>query len=64
MIWWVNRNEWLWGIQVSVAIISLIETLLVTYLGYKGNILQQILTPGFFLEIVNTVPFIITVSRF
>jgi len=31
----VNRNDWLWGIQVSVAIISLAETLLLTYLGYK-----------------------------
>jgi len=31
----VNRNVWLWGIQVSVAIISLAETLLLTYLGYK-----------------------------
>lgn len=25
----------LWGIQVTVAVISLAETLLVTYLGYK-----------------------------
>jgi len=31
----VRRNIWLWGIQVSVAIISLAETLLLTYLGYK-----------------------------
>ena len=34
-IFMVNRNIWLWGIQVSVAIISLSETLLLTYLGYK-----------------------------
>lgn len=31
----MNRNTWLWAIQVSVAIISLSETLLLTYLGYK-----------------------------
>ena len=37
-IFMVNRNDWLWGIQVSVAIISLAETLLLTYLGYKVSI--------------------------
>ncbi|ESO05295.1 hypothetical protein HELRODRAFT_111253 [Helobdella robusta] len=34
-IFWVNRNAWLWGIQVCVAIISFSETLLVTYISYK-----------------------------
>ncbi|XP_023933674.1 potassium channel subfamily T member 2 [Lingula anatina] len=58
---WVERHNVLWIIQVSVAVISLAETSLVTYLGYKGNILQQILSVGFFLEICNTVPFIVTV---
>ncbi|KAK2164758.1 hypothetical protein LSH36_59g06011 [Paralvinella palmiformis] len=57
----VDRAEWLWGVQVTVAIISLMETLLVTYLGYKGNILQQIVSPVFVLEIINTVPFIVTI---
>ena len=35
LILWVNRAYWLWGIQVTVATISLTETLLLTYLGYK-----------------------------
>ncbi len=35
LIFWVNRDTWLWAIQVTVAIISLSETLLLTYLGYK-----------------------------
>lgn len=32
---WVSRDTWLWVIQVAVAIISLAETSLLTYLGYK-----------------------------
>lgn len=32
---WVNREHWLWIMQLVVAIISLSETLLLTYLGYK-----------------------------
>ena len=46
LILWVNRNTWLWAIQVSVAIISLSESLLLTYLGYKVN---SILILGHFL---------------
>ncbi|CAH1778585.1 unnamed protein product, partial [Owenia fusiformis] len=61
MMLWVKRDMALWITQVTVACISLAETLLVTYLGYKGNILQQILSFGFILELINTVPFIITI---
>jgi len=39
----VNRNIWLWGIQVSVAVISLSETLLLTYLGYKVRLHRKLL---------------------
>lgn len=60
-IFWVERHVGLWGIQVTVAVISLAETLLVTYLGYKGNILQQILSLNFLLELVNSIPFIVTI---
>ena len=38
---WVERNTWLWGIQVTVAIISLTETLLLTYLGYKVRLVER-----------------------
>ncbi|XP_008585318.1 PREDICTED: potassium channel subfamily T member 2-like [Galeopterus variegatus] len=34
-IFWVNRSLPLWGLQVSVALISLFETLLLGYLSYK-----------------------------
>ncbi|XP_064649247.1 potassium channel subfamily T member 2-like isoform X8 [Lineus longissimus] len=60
-IGYVNRSYWLWVTQVTVAVISLTETMLVTYLGYKGNILQLILAPSFILELINTVPFISTI---
>uniref|UniRef100_A0AAY4ADK0 RCK N-terminal domain-containing protein n=1 Tax=Denticeps clupeoides TaxID=299321 RepID=A0AAY4ADK0_9TELE len=46
---------------VSVAAICFLETLLLTYLSYKGNIWEQILRISFILEMINTVPFLITV---
>ncbi|KAM6124007.1 potassium channel subfamily T member 2 isoform 3-T3 [Pterocles gutturalis] len=58
---WVNRSLPLWGLQVSVALISLFETVLLSYLSYKGNIWEQILRIPFLLEIINAVPFIITI---
>ncbi|CAH6787702.1 Kcnt2 [Phodopus roborovskii] len=60
-IFWVNRSLPLWGLQVSVALISLFETILLGYLSYKGNIWEQILRIPFILEIINAVPFIISV---
>uniref|UniRef100_A0A803T6Y2 RCK N-terminal domain-containing protein n=1 Tax=Anolis carolinensis TaxID=28377 RepID=A0A803T6Y2_ANOCA len=47
--------------QVSVAIISFLETMLLIYLSYKGNIWEQIFRVSFILEMINTVPFIITI---
>ncbi|KAM4748428.1 potassium channel subfamily T member 2-like [Rhinophrynus dorsalis] len=58
---WVNRPLPLWGLQVLVALISFLETMLLTYLGYKGNIWEQILRIPFILEMLNTLPFFITV---
>ena len=34
-IWWVKRPEWLWAIQVTIAIISLLQAFLLIYLQYK-----------------------------
>ncbi|XP_052222452.1 potassium channel subfamily T member 2-like [Dreissena polymorpha] len=60
-IWWVERGVALHIVQVTVAIISLSETILVQYLSYKGNILQQIVSMEFILELCLTVPFIVTI---
>lgn len=37
-ILWVNRPTELWAVQLVLALISLTEALLLTYLGYKVNI--------------------------
>ncbi|XP_033642765.1 potassium channel subfamily T member 2-like isoform X2 [Asterias rubens] len=58
---WVERSPILWVIQLTIAVISLIQALLLLFLQYKGNILQQILNIYFFLELVTTVPFLITI---
>ncbi|XP_063787482.1 potassium channel subfamily T member 2-like isoform X2 [Pseudophryne corroboree] len=58
---WVNRPLPLWGLQVLVALISFLETMLLTYLGYKGNIWEQLLRFPFILEMFNTLPFFVTV---
>ncbi|XP_062973390.1 potassium channel subfamily T member 2 isoform X3 [Elgaria multicarinata webbii] len=58
---WVNRSLPLWGLQVSVASISLLETTLLSYLSYKGNLWEQVVRMPFLLEIVNAIPFIITI---
>ncbi|XP_023315308.1 potassium channel subfamily T member 2 isoform X4 [Trichogramma pretiosum] len=59
-ILWVHRPLELWIIQVILAMVSLTEALLLAYLGYKGNIWQQLLSFHFILELVNTIPFTIT----
>ncbi|XP_058465529.1 potassium channel subfamily T member 1 isoform X6 [Malaya genurostris] len=60
-ILWVNRSTELWAVQLVLALISLTEAMLIAYLGYKGNIWQQILSFHFILELVTTVPFTITI---
>ncbi|XP_061658272.1 potassium channel subfamily T member 1 isoform X2 [Syngnathoides biaculeatus] len=61
LIFWVDRKIPVWAIQVTVAIISFLENMLLMYLGYKGNIWEQIFQVSFLLEMINTVPFIITI---
>ncbi|XP_022242998.1 potassium channel subfamily T member 1-like [Limulus polyphemus] len=60
-ILWVDRPLTLWGIQVALSVICLSEALLLAYLGYKGNIWQQLMSFTLILELVNNVPFIITI---
>ncbi|XP_057355234.1 potassium channel subfamily T member 1 isoform X3 [Manis pentadactyla] len=60
-ILWVERKVSLWAIQVIVATVSFLETMLLIYLSYKGNIWEQIFRVSFVLEMINTLPFIITI---
>ncbi|XP_048488437.1 potassium channel subfamily T member 1 isoform X3 [Plutella xylostella] len=57
---WVNRPLYLWIVQVILAMISFTEAILLAYLGYKGNIWQQVMSFHFILEMVNTIPFALT----
>ncbi|XP_024081245.1 potassium channel subfamily T member 2 isoform X5 [Cimex lectularius] len=59
---WVKRPMMLWVVQVILAAISLTEAMLLAYLGYKGNIWQQLLSFHFVLELVNTIPFAATIA--
>ncbi|XP_036384071.1 potassium channel subfamily T member 1 isoform X3 [Megalops cyprinoides] len=61
VIFWVDRKVSVWAIQVIVALISFLEAMLLTYLSYKGNIWEQIFQVSFLLEMITTVPFIITI---
>nr|XP_036219055.1 potassium channel subfamily T member 2 isoform X16 [Bactrocera oleae] len=60
-ILWVNRPTILWAAQLILALVSLTEAVLLTYLGYKGNIWQQILSFHFILELITTIPFALTI---
>ncbi|XP_064458746.1 potassium channel subfamily T member 2-like isoform X4 [Ornithodoros turicata] len=60
-ILWVERPFILWCIQTSLALISFSEACLVVYLTYKGNIWRQLLSFRFLLEVVDNVPFIVTI---
>uniref|UniRef100_A0A8C2VP67 Potassium sodium-activated channel subfamily T member 2 n=1 Tax=Chinchilla lanigera TaxID=34839 RepID=A0A8C2VP67_CHILA len=65
-IFWVNRSLPLWGLQV-IALFSLFNRIhynLLSFLfilSWKGNIWEQILRIPFILEIINAVPFIISI---
>ncbi|XP_048846562.1 potassium channel subfamily T member 2 [Brienomyrus brachyistius] len=61
LIIWVNRPVPLWALQVLVAFISFLETMLLVYLSYKGNVWEQVLRVPFVLEMISAVPFVITV---
>ncbi|TRY94453.1 hypothetical protein DNTS_011373, partial [Danionella cerebrum] len=47
--------------QVTVALISFLQAMLLVYLSYKGNIWEQIFQISFIIEMINTVPFITTI---
>ncbi|CAB1317829.1 unnamed protein product [Coregonus sp. 'balchen'] len=53
---WVERSLGIWALQVSVAVICFFETILLTYLSYKGNIWEQILQLTFILETIMWLP--------
>uniref|UniRef100_A0A3Q3GSF8 Potassium sodium-activated channel subfamily T member 1 n=1 Tax=Labrus bergylta TaxID=56723 RepID=A0A3Q3GSF8_9LABR len=57
LIFWVHRRVPVWAIQVRVKFIHLF----LLHFPFKGNIWEQIFQISFILEMINTVPFIITI---
>ncbi|XP_050423570.1 potassium channel subfamily T member 2 isoform X2 [Adelges cooleyi] len=62
-IQWVKRPFELWILECGLAVFALCESLLLTYIGYKGNVMQQLLSFHFILELITTVPFIFTLFQ-
>ncbi|VVC31603.1 Hypothetical protein CINCED_3A002670 [Cinara cedri] len=62
-IQWVKRPFELWVIECGLALFALCESLLLTYIGYKGNVMQQLLSFHFLLELITTVPFVFTIFQ-
>uniref|UniRef100_A0A914V2D5 Potassium channel domain-containing protein n=1 Tax=Plectus sambesii TaxID=2011161 RepID=A0A914V2D5_9BILA len=58
---WVDRAAYLWLCQTVVGIISLVQTILIFYISYKGNILPLLLSMQFILELLTSIPFIVTI---
>ncbi|XP_033098187.1 potassium channel subfamily T member 2-like isoform X2 [Anneissia japonica] len=57
----VDREDWMYGLQCALAIINLLQVLLLLFLNYKGNILQQIMSVSMVLEAITSIPFVITI---
>ncbi|XP_050535065.1 potassium channel subfamily T member 2 isoform X3 [Daktulosphaira vitifoliae] len=62
-IQWIKRPFELWILECGLAVFALCESLLLTYIGYKGNVMQQLLSFHFILELVTTVPFVFTIFQ-
>uniref|UniRef100_A0A8D2IVV2 Potassium sodium-activated channel subfamily T member 2 n=1 Tax=Varanus komodoensis TaxID=61221 RepID=A0A8D2IVV2_VARKO len=60
---WVNRSLPLWGLQVkySFSFLPLLQMLLNNVSEQMGNIWEQVVRIPFLLEIINAIPFIITI---
>ncbi|CAJ0563944.1 unnamed protein product, partial [Mesorhabditis spiculigera] len=60
-IFWVDISYTLWLIQTVVAVLSIVETILIFYISYKGNVWRLLLNRHFLLEMVTSFPLIITI---
>ncbi|XP_063720969.1 potassium channel subfamily T member 1-like [Symsagittifera roscoffensis] len=58
---WINRGLMFYVMQTVVAYLSFVETMLLLYLEYRGNIWEQILSTKILFESVCSVPFMISV---
>ncbi|CAG5121403.1 unnamed protein product, partial [Candidula unifasciata] len=59
---WIHRSMTLWVMDVTLSFISLSKAFLMIYIATKGHRVDQLLTIQFFLEIICSVPMLITVT--
>uniref|UniRef100_A0AC34RS35 Potassium channel domain-containing protein n=1 Tax=Panagrolaimus sp. JU765 TaxID=591449 RepID=A0AC34RS35_9BILA len=60
-IFYVDTSNLLWTLQTSVAIISILETVLIFYLTYKGSLVQLLFNLHFLLELITSFPLVVTI---
>ncbi|XP_067665329.1 potassium channel subfamily T member 2-like isoform X2 [Haliotis asinina] len=59
---WVHRPLWLWIMQVSLSAVTIFKALILVYVTTKGHRMEQILTTNFFLEVVCSTPYLLTLA--
>lgn len=59
---WVHRPLAVWIVEVVLALVTLSKDLLFIYVTTKGHRMEQVMTSGFLLELLCTVPMIATVT--
>ncbi|XP_059167919.1 potassium channel subfamily T member 2-like [Physella acuta] len=58
---WVHRPLWLWAVQIFLSAITLLKILVILGITAKGNILVLVFSKEFLLEILCSLPFIVSV---
>ncbi|XP_064596811.1 LOW QUALITY PROTEIN: potassium channel subfamily T member 2-like [Liolophura sinensis] len=61
LLLWVHRPFPLWVLEVGLSTVTLIKALITVYVTYKMSPMEKIVEPFFVLELVSSVPMIVTV---
>ncbi|VBB31245.1 unnamed protein product [Acanthocheilonema viteae] len=58
---WVDRKFSIWICQVIVAFLSILQTIIIFFLSYKGSTFRVVLKLHFLLELITSMPLIATI---
>ncbi|CAG9536774.1 unnamed protein product [Cercopithifilaria johnstoni] len=58
---WVDRKFSIWICQVIVAFLSILQTVIIFFLSYKGSTFRVVLKLHFLLELITSMPLIATI---
>uniref|UniRef100_A0A158Q6W7 Potassium channel subfamily T member 1 n=1 Tax=Elaeophora elaphi TaxID=1147741 RepID=A0A158Q6W7_9BILA len=58
---WVDRKFSIWICQVIVAFLSILQTIIIFFLSYKGSAFRVVLKLHFLLELITSMPLIATI---